>query len=89
MICRAYFTWSLLNLRPSAAESGWRESLRGYYPEDYTAYEPIIDRERHYWLTGATGCGSACVRSSLQPGGRLLDVGCGTGIFLAEAQRAG
>jgi 2-polyprenyl-3-methyl-5-hydroxy-6-metoxy-1,4-benzoquinol methylase len=68
------------------------ESLKSYYPEDYTAYEPIIDRERSRLRRADRRYGMWKRLRSIerfQPGGKLLDVGCGTGIFLAEAQRAG
>src|SRR5512145_1690770 len=66
------------------------ESLKSYYPEDYSAYEPIIGRERSRLRRADRRYGMWKRLRSIerfQPDGRLLDVGCGTGIFLAEAQR--
>ncbi|TFH42832.1 MAG: class I SAM-dependent methyltransferase [Lysobacterales bacterium] len=68
------------------------EELEVYYPQDYAAFEPIIDTEpqlirrfdRRYGMWKRL---KAVER--IAPGRRLLDVGAGTGIFLAEAHRSG
>lgn len=68
------------------------EFLEAYYPQDYAAFEPIIDTEptlikrfdRRYGMWKRLKAVERVV-----PGGKLLDVGAGTGIFLAEAHRSG
>lgn len=68
------------------------ESLKEYYPEDYSAYEPIIARERSKIKQLDRGYGMWKRLRSIERfknSGRLLDVGCGTGVFLGEAQRSG
>lgn len=67
-------------------------SLQHYYPEDYNAYYPLVREiqnplrrlDRRY---GSWKRMQAIERR--QPGGRLLEVGCGTGLLLEEAQRSG
>ncbi len=68
------------------------ESLQHYYRDDYVSHVPIIDDEPSRWRRLDRRWGmSKLLRAveRVQKGGRLLDVGAGTGIFLAEAKRRG
>lgn len=78
--------WLRQNPRPSAGD------LPNYYPKDYVPYARAIEDEeklltrwgRHYGVTKR--CRS--VERFVSPG-RMLEVGCGTGIFLNEMHRRG
>lgn len=68
------------------------ESLKDYYPEGYASHVPLIREEpsllrrldRRYGMWK-----QARAVEEFQRGGRLLDLGCGTGIFLEEVLRSG
>lgn len=78
--------WVRQNPRPTPAGIG------AFYPDDYEPYIRAIDDEpsalqrwgRRYgmWKRGAA------IRR-YKAGGRLLDIGCATGVFLSEMRRMG
>lgn len=75
-----------LNPRPTP------ESIAGYYPAGYAAYRPAIDDERWPWMRWKRRRNLRAhiegVTRYARPG-RLLDVGCATGNYLAEMRRRG
>lgn len=68
------------------------QSLQQFYPESYASHPPLVQDEPT-WLRrldkryGPWKRLRAVERHIRQ--GRLLEVGCGTGLFLEEAQRSG
>jgi SAM-dependent methyltransferase len=68
------------------------DSLKLYYPENYHAYTPMIREEKHWWRRLDRRYGQWKRLQSIERfkrGGRLLEVGCGTGVFLEEVMRSG
>ncbi|HEY76441.1 MAG TPA: class I SAM-dependent methyltransferase [Thermoflexia bacterium] len=78
--------WIRQNPRPTV------ETIGFYYPPDYINFIQAIEDEPVWWRRWDRRYGILKRRRSierLQPKGRLLDVGCATGIFLHEMQLAG
>jgi SAM-dependent methyltransferase len=68
------------------------DSLKLYYPEQYHAYTPLIREETRWWRRLDRRYGQWKRLRSIERfkrGGRLLEVGCGTGVFLEEVLRSG
>ncbi len=68
------------------------DSLEQYYPEDYTSHPRLVQEEptRLRRLDKRYGPWKRLrAVERYQPGGSLLEVGCGTGLFLEEALRSG
>lgn len=69
------------------------QSIGQYYPDDYMPFQQAIEDEPRWWrrLDRSYGRYRRCMavhRAAGRPG-RLLDVGCATGIFLDGMRRLG
>ena len=68
------------------------ESLKHYYPEDYASHGRLVQHEQGALRQLDKRYGPwkrLRAVERMQPGGRMLEVGCGTGQFLEEALRSG
>jgi len=75
-----------LNPRPTPT------SIEAYYPSAYAAYRPAIDDERWAlmrWKRRRNMRHQITAVTSQKKNGRLLDIGCATGNYLAEMQKLG
>jgi SAM-dependent methyltransferase len=78
--------WLRQNPRPTVETIGY------FYPADYINYIGAVEDEPSRWRQWDRRYGLIKRRRAierLQPSGRILDVGCATGIFLHEMQQAG
>ena len=81
--CGSYYQ----NPRPNS------EELRSHYPEDYLAFQPAIDTEKSILkkVDRRYGIYKKCrllLKERPAPG-KLLDIGCATGLFLASMKERG
>lgn len=78
--------WVRQNPRPVAAD------LDKYYPNDYLAYTQAVEDEKRFWNNWDRRYGMIKRCRSIErflPRGRVLEIGCGTGVFLNEMHRRG
>ncbi|MEM8531901.1 MAG: class I SAM-dependent methyltransferase [Chloroflexota bacterium] len=75
------------NPRPSVDDIGQ------YYPDDYIPFQHAIEDEPHWWkrIDRWYGLHRRCIAVHQAAGqvGRILDIGCATGIFLDGVRRKG
>lgn len=75
------------NPRPTVA------AIDRYYPENYIPFQHAIEDEPHWWRRWERRYGqyrrAAAVHRAAGKAGRVLDVGCATGIFLDGMHRTG
>lgn len=78
---------SLVRLSPMPSE----KELASYYPEDFYAYQPIsvTNRGIRYLLRRVLLCAVHTKDPRFTAPGALLDLGCGSGAFLAEYRKRG
>jgi SAM-dependent methyltransferase len=77
-----------LNPRPTPDE------INAFYPDDYPAFRPAVEDERSRLMHWARRRKLVRRRQVIEKysgynTGRILDVGCGTGLFLHEMEQAG
>lgn len=78
---------SLVRLSPMPSE----KELASYYPEDFYAYQPIsaTNRGMRYMLRRVFLCAIRTKDPRFAVPGTLLDLGCGSGAFLAQYRKRG
>jgi 2-polyprenyl-3-methyl-5-hydroxy-6-metoxy-1,4-benzoquinol methylase len=64
-------------------------SISDYYPETYAPYDPISDRQIHQSSGLGAWLGLHGRQLPPMPRGRMLEVGCATGDFLAHSRKCG
>lgn len=70
------------------------EEIEKYYPQDYVSFPPAIEDERSWFkrIDREIGVEKRCkavIKQSGRTSGKILDIGCATGVFLNSMQKHG
>lgn len=70
------------------------EEIEKYYPQDYVSFPPAIEDERSWFkrIDREIGVEKRCravIKQSGRTSGKILDIGCATGVFLNSMKKHG